>query len=877
MSISNVKPGQLRSLTIALLVVALLLPGVQLLMRSANAVSNKVLDENWRGAFDILVTAKGFEEAVSPGKNELGLSFLDPNYGSVAAPTLSRDQVAEVAKLDDVQFAAPLAYLGVQVKVEHGFLLVVPWSAFADGETQRFRLIATAIGSDGLTERVDDTALEDIEVDISGWNGKYGNVRYSDDPDQAGDGIKATWLNWNFKMHWIAREEGVAVVVGRVPSGITTVAAVDPEEEAKLLGKDAEILDPLVRVEKLVAEHGPITPVKVRELEENRPEWLAELAEYPGYDPKKGYFAWGGFGDESELAPYIRNYAPPATAKYRVEFQQKKDGVFVDLGTTEAKASEVFRPFGVHRLEVPWPGVGLVDESIADTTGLLGFLGLKAGPLKLEQRTDDAGLPGFEVVPQSFTSLIHHHKDFVPTGLTPGDYRNYRPAENTNLQIGTIYGPGVAPFEVGGYEPVTRSATDIYAPLGLYESNPVRTKSGKVLEPSTTGAGLVAETATAIVSLDTAEKLVEGDYVTAVRVRVAGLDGATRKQAQLEIDRVAQQIRAKGLSAKIVAGASQQEVSFYVPSYAHGTLNRDGPQEIKDLGWVTQTFTVLGSDQWTEGTTTAVTTASGIILLALVVLGLLVIMLLLRPSRLRTQNLLRALGYTWVQRIGWAIRDSSLGLILLGAGIVVSLLLSTPENLPQTLLLAAVIVLAVLVSVPIARNEQQRLPSKFGLRRTIFGISVLESVLAAVCAVIIFGLAQIALWFWQTGSRLSLSRLVLESLLPLAAMILVVLAFLVYLQFVAAGYYQQLLQARVIFAYEMLAQSQQRIMARQILLLLAKLLFVIALLAIVGLFALQWIDPEPVALLAAGGWLAAWVAVRLFVVMQMRPARLLNS
>ena len=117
----------------------------------------------------------------------------------------------------------------------------------------------------------------------------------------------------------------------------------------------------------------------------------------------------------------------------------------------------------------------------------------------------------------------------------------------------------------------------------------------------------------------------------------------------------------------------------------------------------------------------------------------------------------------------------------------------------------------------------------------------------------------------------------LESLLPLAAMILVVLAFLVYLQFVAAGYYQQLLQARVIFAYEMLAQSQQRIMARQILLLLAKLLFVIALLAIVGLFALQWIDPEPVALLAAGGWLAAWVAVRLFVVMQMRPARLLNS
>ncbi|RRD34945.1 hypothetical protein EII31_07390, partial [Leucobacter sp. OH2974_COT-288] len=70
----RVAPKQIRVLTVALIVVALLLPGVQLLVRGANSVTDEVLEGNWRGAFDILVTDKEFEERVSPGRNEFDLA-----------------------------------------------------------------------------------------------------------------------------------------------------------------------------------------------------------------------------------------------------------------------------------------------------------------------------------------------------------------------------------------------------------------------------------------------------------------------------------------------------------------------------------------------------------------------------------------------------------------------------------------------------------------------------------------------------------------------------------------------------------------------------------------------------------------------------------
>lgn len=313
-----------------------------------------------------------------------------------------------------------------------------------------------------------------------------------------------------------------------------------------------------------------------------------------------------------------------------------------------------------------------------------------------------------------------------------------------------------------------------------------------------------------------------------------------------------------------------------MPSYIFGTTDVDGAQEIRDLGWVKQTFTVLGADEWTAATTAAVASTAGVFLLTLVVLGLMVIMLLVRPGRARAQNLLRNLGYSRWRRAQWAVRESWLGLICLGIGVAASLVLAVEATRQQTLIVVAALLFAVLLAIPFARHNKQRLPSKFGSRRAIVGISVLESVIAGVCAVIIFVLAQVGMWFWKSGSKLSLSRLVLESLLPLAVMVLVVLAFLVYLQFVAAGFYQRILQARVLFSYEMLAQPRWRIMLRQMLLLFARLLMVLILLGVAVWYGLEWVEPESVAVVTAVLWVIAWLTVWVVAVWRMEPARQLN-
>lgn len=871
----GVAPKQIRVLTVALIVVALLLPGVQLLVRGANSVTDEVLEGNWRGAFDILVTDKEFEERVSPGRNEFDLAFLDPNYGGVAAPVISREKVAEVAGVAGVEVAAPLGYVGTQIDPLRPYHVIIPWQEFEVEKKRTFRLTSVATSSDGITERVERKTTNIFEIDVTEWNGKYGNVNFGSE----GAGIEAIWTNYKREAAWYARPEGVGLLFLQLPTATTSIAAVDPVAEIKLLGEGSEFTQSLQRLqqaEDIFTVNGAVSAANYETWSKAHPAAAQQLDQFPGVEQLQDFARLGYYGFESELVPYIHsNKAYPANY-IKTKFERKNDDdEYVEIGETEIDLSESYLPFGVFGADIVFPGSSVETENYHGITDLLGFAGIEAGALTLKPRVDENGAPGFEVVPKQITNIMEKAPDYKPTGELIGDVRDYRSAEEIDLKVGTRFAPGVAPYAVGSYEPVTKTVADVYTPLGLYENTPVVTRDGKTLAPSRTGAGLVLESADAIVSLSTAEKLVEGDFVTSVRVRVAGLEGLSREAAQVEIDKVAQRIRALGLGAKVVVGASQQEVSFWVPGYVFGTSDPEGLQEIRDLGWVTQTFTVLGADQWTAATTAAVVSSAGIILLALVVLGLVVIMLLVRPGRVRAQTLLRGLGYNGVQRMNWALRESWLGLVCLVIGAVASVVLSVAATRVQTLLVVGVVLLAVLLAIPFTRSNKQRLPSKFGLRRTITGISILESVIAAVCGVIIFALVQVAIWFWETGSKLSLSRLVLESLLPLTVMVLVVLAFLVYLQFVAAGFYQRILQARVVFAYEMLAQPQWRVMLRQVLLLVARFVLVVVLLGVAAWYGLQWVEPEVGALLAVVVWLVAWLLVRVVAVWRMAPVRLL--
>lgn len=882
----RVRPKQIKSLTVALLVIAVLLPGVQLLARGAGAVTGGVLDANWRGAFDILVTDKGFEERVSPGVNEFGLGFLDPNYGGVAAPGLPVEKVTQVRDIAGVEVAAPLGYVGTQIKPYVPYQATVPWSQFEQLKKQTLRFNIVSKTNDGVSERVLGSHKFTFDIDITDWNGKYGSgVGYwgqhfgnsAEYIDEA-KGIKVFWHDFNVDATWFATERGLSFIFWVIPEPATSIAAVDPVAEMALLGEAGEFLRPLKQAEEIFAEYGQVTAASFDEWAAAHPEAVAQLAQLPGVKQLQDYAKIGLYGSNGDFAPYISSSKGYAPTFIDVKFARKVDGAYVDIGESEIDLAELFAPFGVHQFDMLLPGA---DESIEEydgvNIGLFSFEAIKAGALTLKPRVDDAGAPGFEVAQLGFGNLLLRHPEYKPDGFGLGDVRNYRSFENVDLKIGTAGDRGevgVAPFNVGSYEPVTRSAFDVYTPLGLYENNPVYTGDGKTLASSFIGTGIALDSANAIMSLDSAAKMVDSDFIVSIRVRVAGLEGLTRQQAQLEIDKVAQQIRALGLGAKVVSGASQQEVSFWVPGYSFGTTDPKDYQEIADLGWVTQVFTVVGADQWTEATAVYVTTTAGHILLTLVIVALVVIMLLIRPARLRQQRLLKQLGYGPVFRAGWAVKESSVGFIALAVGVVLSLVLSSEESIWQVLAATGVVVVAVLLGIPVAHGAGQRLPSRFGKRRVLWGIAVLESVVAALCTVIVFALAQLAAWFWQTGSKLSLSRLVLESLMPVGVMVVVVLGFLVYLQFVASRFSSELLRARVVFAYQMLAQSSLRIMLRQIVGLVGKLLLLGALVAAAALYGLQWVEPETFGFLAAGLWAVLWVLVQTVGVLLLRPARL---
>ncbi|RRD59637.1 hypothetical protein [Leucobacter sp. OH1287] len=116
----RVRRKQLWLLNTALLVIALLLPGVQFLAGSAKETTNQVLDENWRGSYDILFTHSDFHAEIAAAKNDLGLDLVEVNYGNIAAPTISAEQLSQVRETPGVAVAAPLGYLGAQPGLRSG-------------------------------------------------------------------------------------------------------------------------------------------------------------------------------------------------------------------------------------------------------------------------------------------------------------------------------------------------------------------------------------------------------------------------------------------------------------------------------------------------------------------------------------------------------------------------------------------------------------------------------------------------------------------------------------------------------------------------------------------------------------------------------------
>src|SRR5690554_6212484 len=104
-----------------------------------------LLDENWRGAYDILVTAEGSEVA----------GLLAPNSLSGGSETITLDDLDEIRSVDGVEVAAPIGEVIIPALASRQERFVLPRGiAGADQVPQAFRLTVTRHTNDELDERL---------------------------------------------------------------------------------------------------------------------------------------------------------------------------------------------------------------------------------------------------------------------------------------------------------------------------------------------------------------------------------------------------------------------------------------------------------------------------------------------------------------------------------------------------------------------------------------------------------------------------------------------------------------------------------------------------------------------------------------------------
>lgn len=147
---------------------ALTLVAVAVTDKLWNESLRRGVDENWRGAYDLLVTA---ESPDAPILDHFGRALVDPNFGNVTAspvPLVVLDRIREVPGVD---VAAPIGFLGRWGSTLDWAMLEVPVEVLKAADVHQLRIGWKVWTDDGLGQRkVQDEVIE-LRIDASEWDG----------------------------------------------------------------------------------------------------------------------------------------------------------------------------------------------------------------------------------------------------------------------------------------------------------------------------------------------------------------------------------------------------------------------------------------------------------------------------------------------------------------------------------------------------------------------------------------------------------------------------------------------------------------------------------------------------------------------------------
>ena len=680
----------------------------------ADGVVTSTLSKNWRGAYDILVTApsgKAVGELDTAG-------FVDPNFASVSSLAhIPLSSLREIRALSGVEIAAPIGFLG---RVTPTFLYPVIGIPIppASGEPVGYR-VSIAID-------------ENTGVGIT-------NVQSYADNWILAPGIAQANMTQKFIAQTgsaqLVLDDHVYVILKPIPRVSSAVVAVDPIAESKLLGEAGDFLKPLAEYDNLASDAGALNCQNITTLPEKDKRGFDALVRSSG-GPNTATNCV--YGVDSSFAPYVRNTAayPPLTLTAEISKIDEKpadlttEGLALldkmaqtSVGTVNIDLAARLRPFSSSDLSLAWPGeASAVVPTLASSSLSSSVRGLEfsEGSLSLSP----SGALSARLVPQG-AQLANGEVPQTSEDLSqPGVSQTYRSSQpqSAGPQIGGFTKTAAAPLELGTYDPseIRDKSTVNDTPLGAYDpaavsvGKPSAAASSPVLQPTLAGLGVASSSASAITTLAGAKTMGFADPVDAIRVRVADVTDFS-SDSQKRIAKVAERISALGLTARIVAGSSAQPVALYVPDYF---LGDSAPGSSNDLGWVTQGFTKLGAATSIQHNLAAVGSA----LFATSVGAAVALMILVQGLALRARRsasvIMWNVGIRRGHRLRWILFEEMLPLVLLSVPIIL-LALSKGWNTSLVTLSSAlgVTMLTSLVSAvigshgPLARSIQKRTSS----------------------------------------------------------------------------------------------------------------------------------------------------------------------
>ena len=361
-----------------------------------------VLDANWRGSYDILVTAKGNQGDLA--------GLLAPNTLAGGEDNLTLKDVSKIRAVTGVGVAAPIGAVVVPGLAQRQVQIALPKSAAnADHRPQAFRITMTFWTDDGLGKRFISHTTQDIVIDerprplptpgsctINGV--KVTPETYPELSKTCNAGPQTGNVNYSFVQGWGSSDttEGDSILfgIGTATLSSTRITLVDPVAERALLGRAGDFLSPLADLDakgtlsqqevvswarsshgkfadqflKMYDEQGAsgpgYTPEQMKEYERlNKdpaatsqvtfaiPPYVPLIVRDAGPAPLDVSIDVTGFGAASDTPN-----AGFAQLPYRLPSAMNSGAPGSSVGSSEVDASALLNPADPNPVILPWPG-----------------------------------------------------------------------------------------------------------------------------------------------------------------------------------------------------------------------------------------------------------------------------------------------------------------------------------------------------------------------------------------------------------------------------------------------------------------------------------------------------------------------------------------